>query len=159
MSAVASQSSAPVALALAIGLGCDRGTPLATVQQCLQQALALAGGTQADVAVLASIEAKADEAAFLQLAAQHGLPLHWYSAAQLAAVPVPNPSATVLRHVGTPSVSEAAALLAGRVPMSALLVEKHKHRGPDGKNATVSMARAAASFSASQFPTHLPDVS
>ena len=53
MSAVASQSSAPVALALAIGLGCDRGTPLATVQQCLQQALALAGGTQADVAVLA----------------------------------------------------------------------------------------------------------
>ena len=72
MSAVASQSSVPVALALAIGLGCDRGTPLATVQQCLQQALALAGGTQADVAVLASIEAKADEAAFLQLAAQHG---------------------------------------------------------------------------------------
>lgn len=64
MSAVASQSSVPVALALAIGLGCDRGTPLATVQQCLQQALALAGGTLADVAVLASIEAKADEAAF-----------------------------------------------------------------------------------------------
>ena len=55
--------------------------------------------------------------------------------------------------------SRAVGLLAGRVPMSALLVEKHKHRGPDGKNATVSMARAAASFSASQFPTHLPDVS
>lgn len=141
MSAVASQSSAPVAPSLAIGLGCDRGTPLATVQQCLQQALALVGGTLADVAVLASIEAKADEAAFLQLAAQHGWPLQWYSAAQLVAVPVPNPSATVQRYMGTPSVSEAAALLAAQTDLRALVVEKHKFRGPDGKNATVSIAR------------------
>ena len=152
MSAVASQSSAPVALALAIGLGCDRGTPLATVQQCLQQALALAGSTLADVAVLASIEAKANEAAFLQLAAQHGWPLHWYSAAQLAAVPVPNPSATVQRYMGTPSVSEAAALLAAQADPSALVVEKHKLRGPDGKNATVSIARMAAAPSTPFLP-------
>ena len=156
MSAVASQSSAPVALALAIGLGCDRGTPLATVQECLQQALALAGGTLADVAVLASIEAKADEAAFLQLAAQHGWPLHWYSAAQLAAVPVPNPSATVQRYMGTPSVSEAAALLAAQADLSALVVEKHKLRGPDGKSATVSIARMAAAPST---PFSSPSVS
>ena len=40
MSAVANQSPALVVPTLAIGLGCDRGTPLATVQQCLQQALA-----------------------------------------------------------------------------------------------------------------------
>ena len=156
MSAVASQSSAPVAPSLAIGLGCDRGTPLATVQQCLQQALALAGGTLADVAVLASIEAKADEAAFLQLAAQHGWPLQWYSAAQLAAVPVPNPSATVQRYMGTPSVSEAAALLAAQADLHALVVEKHKLRGPDGKNATVSIARMAA---ASSTPFSPPSVS
>ena len=129
---------------------------MATVQQCLQQALVLAGGTQADVAVLASIEAKADEAAFLQLAAQHGWPLHWYSAAQLAAVPVPNPSATVQRYMGTPSVSEAAALLAAQADLSALVVEKHKLRGPDGKNATVSIARMAA---ASSTPFSPPSVS
>ena len=159
MSAVASQSSAPVAPSLAIGLGCDRGTPLATVQQCLQQALALIGGALADVAdvaVLASIEAKADEAAFLQLAAQHGWPLQWYSAAQLAAVPVPNPSATVQRYMGTPSVSEAAALLAAQADLHALVVEKHKLRGPDGKNATVSIARMAA---ASSTPFSPPSVS
>ena len=70
--------------------------------------------------------------------------LHWYSAAQLAAVPVPNPSATVQRYMGTPSVSEAAALLAAQTDLSALVVEKHKLRGPDGKNATVSIARMAA---------------
>eukprot|EP01034_Spumella_vulgaris_P045428 gene45428-56587_t len=62
-------------------------------------------------------------------------------AAQLAAVPVPNPSATVQRYMGTPSVSEAAALLAARADLRALVVEKHKLRGPDGKNATVSIAR------------------
>ena len=154
MSAVASQSSAPVALALAIGLGCDRGTPLATVRQCLQQALALAGGSLADVVVLASIEAKADEAAFLQLAQQHGWPLRWFTATQLAAVPVPNPSATVQRYMGTPSVSEAAALLAAQADLRALVVEKHKLRGPDGKNATVSIARMVCQMpSASPTPT------
>ncbi len=146
MSAVARHSPAPVLPTLAIGLGCDRGTPLATVQQCLQQALALVGGALANVAVLASIEAKADEAAFLQLAAQHDWPLLWYSAAQLAAVPVPNPSATVQRYMGTPSVSEAAALLAAQADLHALVVEKHKLRGPDGKNATVSIARMVGSM-------------
>ena len=144
---------------LSAGLGCDRGTPLATVQACLHEALAQLGATPADIVAVASITLKADEPALAQLAALHGWTLQWFSPAELAAVPVPNPSATVLRHVGTPSVSEAAALLAGRVPMSALLVEKHKHRGPDGKNATVSIARAAASFSALQFPIHPSDVS
>jgi cobalt-precorrin 5A hydrolase len=56
---------------------------------------------------------------------------------------VPNPSETVRRYTGTPSVSEAAALLAAGAGMEALLVEKHKHRGPDGRNATVSVARIA----------------
>ncbi len=127
---------------LAIGLGCDRGTPEATVEACLHAALAQAGAQIAQVAVAASIEAKQDEAAFISLAARHGWPLRWYAAAQLAAVPVPNPSETVLRYMGTPSVSEAAALLAaGAADASALLVEKHRLRGPDGRNATVSIAR------------------
>ncbi|AVS72723.1 cobalamin biosynthesis protein [Paracidovorax cattleyae] len=127
---------------LAIGLGCDRGTPEATVEACLREALAQAGAQIAQVALAASIEAKRDEAAFLSLAARQGWPLCWYTAAQLAAVRVPNPSETVLRYMGTPSVSEAAALLAaGAADASALLVEKHRLRGPDGRNATVSIAR------------------
>ncbi len=101
----------------------------------------------------ASIEAKQDEAAFLSLAARHGWPLRWYAAAQLAAVPVPNPSETVLRYMGTPSVSEAAALLAaGAADASALLVEKHRLRGPDGRNATVSIARIRPPRKASPIP-------
>ena len=54
---------------------------------------------------------------------------------------VPNPSETVRKHTGTPSVSEAAALLAAGTDLSHLLIEKHRLRGPDGRNATVSIAR------------------
>jgi cobalt-precorrin 5A hydrolase len=42
--------------------------------------------------------------------------------------------------MGTPSVAEAAALLAARTSASELLVEKFKHKGADGRNATVSIA-------------------
>ena len=133
-------------LEIAVGLGCDRGTPLATLQQALDEALALAGACVADVAAAASIDLKADEPGLLALAALHGWPMTFYTPAQLAAVPVPNPSETVRRHTGSPSVSEAAALLAasaaGQVlPGTALLVEKHKCKGADGRNATVSLAR------------------
>lgn len=126
---------------IALGLGCDRGTPAATVAQCIAEALAACGSSLAEVAAVASIDLKADEAGFAELAARHGWRIRYYSAAELAAVPVSNPSETVRRHTGTPSVSEAAALLAAGVDSSRLLVEKHRHRGPDGKNATVSIAR------------------
>lgn len=132
---------------VAVGLGCDRGTPLATLQQALDEALALAGARLRDVAALASIDLKADEPGLLALAAQHGWPITFYTPQQLAAVPVPNPSETVRKYTGSPSVSEAAALLmaasvAGQlVPGTTLLVEKHKHRGAEGRNATVSLAR------------------
>ena len=126
---------------VAIGLGCDRGTPLATVLYALNAALAQVGLRHAQVRVLATIEAKRDEVAFVALAALGCWPLQFFSVAALAAVPVPNPSATVLRYMGTPSVSEAAALLAAGTEARHLMVEKFKHQGVDGKNATISIAR------------------
>lgn len=125
---------------VAAGLGCDRGASLDTVEQALAEALLQVGLDESAVQVLASIEAKADEPALLELASRRGWPLRFFSAAELAAVPVPNPSATVLRYMGTPSVSEAAALLAAGADAGSLLVEKLKHCGTDGKNATVSLA-------------------
>lgn len=126
---------------VAIGLGCDRGTSIATVEAAIGQALHQAGLGAGQVAVLASIDAKSDESAFLELASARGWPLVFYTAAQLARVKVPNPSETVRRFMGTPSVSEAAALLAAGA--QELIVEKHKLRGADGKNATVSLALVA----------------
>ena len=128
---------------LALGLGCDRGTPEATLRQAVDQALTQAGAVRADVAAVASITLKADEAGLLALCYAEGWTPVFHAPDVLARVAVPNPSETVRRHTGTPSVSEAAALLAaGRADeMHALVVEKHRLRGPDGRNATVSVAR------------------
>ena len=126
---------------VALGLGCDRGTPLTTLQLVIDEALISCQASLGDVAAVASIDLKSDEPALLQLAQEQGWSIRFYSAAELAGVEVPNPSETVRRHTGTPSVSEAAALLAAGADASQLLIEKHRQRGPDGRNATVSIAR------------------
>ncbi len=124
-----------------LGVGCDRGTPLETLETAVAQALNRAGLGAEAVRGIATIDKKQDEVCILTLAERRNWPLHFFSAEELAQVPVPNPSATVLKYMGTPAVAEAAALLAARVGAEKLLVEKHKHRGADGKNATVSIVR------------------
>ena len=126
---------------IALGLGCDRGTPVGTVARCIAEALAKAGAAPADVCAVASIDLKADEIGLAEVACANGWVIRFYPAAELATVEVPNPSETVRRYTGTPSVSEAAALLAAGADQTHLIVEKHKRRGPDGRNATVSIAR------------------
>ena len=126
---------------ITLGLGCDRGTPAGTIAQCITEALAKAGATLADVCAVASIDLKADEIGLAEVARANGWVIRFYPAAELATVEVPNPSETVRRYTGTPSVSEAAALLAAGADQTHLIVEKHKRRGPDGRNATVSIAR------------------
>ncbi|KAF0163519.1 MAG: cbiGb [Rhodocyclaceae bacterium] len=126
---------------IALGLGCDRGTPTETIAHAVDEALAACGAGTGDVAAVASIDLKADEAGLLSFAQVRGWQIRFYPAAELAAVEVHNPSETVRKHTGTPSVSEAAALLAAGADKTQLIIEKHKKRGPDGRNATVSIAR------------------
>jgi cobalt-precorrin 5A hydrolase len=127
---------------IALGIGCDRGTPAATIDRCISEALECCAAQLSDVAAVASIDLKADEPGLAAIAQQHGWAIRFYPAAELACVAVPNPSETVRRYTGTPSVAEAAALLAAQAEDArALIVEKHRLRGPDGRNATVSIAR------------------
>lgn len=121
---------------VALGIGCDRGAALATLEAALAQATADLGPVQ--VRCIASIDRKGDEPAILALAVALGVPVRLYTADALSQVAVPNPSQTVQRVMGTPSVSEAAALLAsgGR----SLLIPKRPYRGADGKNATIALA-------------------
>ncbi|MDQ7091395.1 MAG: cobalamin biosynthesis protein [Methylococcales bacterium] len=125
---------------LVLGLGCDRGTSLLTIETAINQALKSAQLSPNDIDHYATIDKKNDEQAFLQLAEKYQHPISFYSAEQLAKVDVPSPSAVVMKYMGTPSVSEAAALLAANATMKSLVVEKFKMRGEDGKNATVSIA-------------------
>lgn len=126
---------------LAVGLGCDRGAILPTLETVLDSALSLIDATRDNIVLFATIDKKNDEACMLQLAENLRVPLHFFTAEQLAAVTVPNPSETVRKYMGTPAVSEAAAILVAQTDASQLLVEKHKHLGTDGKNATVSIVK------------------
>ncbi len=124
-----------------LGLGCDRNTSLKTLQTAVNQALSLTQLNEKNVAGVATIDKKNDEKAILQLVEIQKWPIHFFMAEQLAKVQVPNPSEVVLKYMGTPAVSEAAALLAADVTMENLILEKYKYLGEDGKNATVSIAK------------------
>ncbi|MBK1734469.1 precorrin-3B C(17)-methyltransferase [Halorhodospira abdelmalekii] len=130
----------PPAVRVVVGVGCDRGAAQTTLEQTIRIALADAGLDFAAVAALATITLKQDEPALNALAAEQGWPLVCYSAAELAAIPVPHPSATVARYTGTPAVAEAAALRFADTDSRALLIEKRRRRGGDGKNVTVAVA-------------------
>ena len=124
----------------ALGIGCDRGTPLQSLQEALTLALKEKSIEVAQILRIATIDKKSDEVGILQLAELLGLKIQFYSAEELALVEVPNPSAVVLKYMGTPAVSEAAALLAAQTQMEDLVIEKYKYKGSDGKNATISVA-------------------
>ncbi len=58
-----------------------------------------------------TIDVKKDEEFCTMLANEYHAEVAFFTADELAAVDVPNPSETVAKHVGTPSVCEAAAIL------------------------------------------------
>ncbi|MBF0424172.1 MAG: precorrin-3B C(17)-methyltransferase, partial [Magnetococcales bacterium] len=126
---------------LAVGLGCDAGTSAATVRAALHQVLQNSFLNVEDIAVLATIDCKRHEEGLLALARTLHRKLVFYSAADLAAIEVPNPSATVARHVGTPTVAEAAAIRVAGGSQEDLVVTKQGFRGEDGKHCTVAVAR------------------
>ena len=80
-----------------------------------------------------TIDVKEDEEFCAMLVDDLGEELVYYSAEQLAKVEVPNPSKTVEKHVGTPSVCEAAAILGAN--NGKLIVPKVK-----GRNWTAALA-------------------
>ena len=80
-----------------------------------------------------TIDVKADEPFVQLLKDGYDEEVEFFTAEQLAAVEVPNPSDTVAKHVGTPSVCEAAAILGSN--HGKLIVPKIK-----GKNFTVALA-------------------
>ena len=79
-----------------------------------------------------TIDVKANEP-FVALLRKRGETVCFFSAEELAAVEVPNPSETVQKHVNTPSVCEAAAILGSN--HGKLIVPKVK-----GKNWTAALA-------------------
>ncbi len=110
---------------LAVGVGCNRGTPAEEIQAAIDQTLTEAGLELSSVAQLATIEDKADEAGLLETCDKRNWPLRIFSRREIATVTdLPNPSEWAQRALGVPGVAEPAALLAAN--SDTLLVEKQK---------------------------------
>ncbi|MFJ5614552.1 precorrin-3B C(17)-methyltransferase [Streptomyces sp. NPDC093221] len=136
---------------LVVGVGGSRGVGREEVVGLVRSTLAEAGLAQKSVSALATVDAKAGEEGIVAAAAEFGVPLLTYAAAELARTAVPNPSAAPLAAVGTPSVAEAAAILAAGTG-GQLIVEKRKsamataavaRRRPRGRLAVVGLGPGA----------------
>ncbi len=90
------------------------------------------------VRALATLDTRAAEPGIREAARQRGWPLTGHPAVALAAIAVPSPSVRVAAAVGTPSVAEAAALLAGgdllvpKTPHGRVTVALSRHVGQEG---------------------------
>lgn len=128
---------------LVAGIGCNRHTTKEEISALLQQVLDDHGLAAGSLCALASIDLKADETGLLALAADLGLPVHFYTRDELNQIRhVPNPSDMAVQHAGVKSVCEAAAILLAH--QGNLIVPKHKTH-----NVTVAIARRSCISSAS----------
>ena len=126
---------------LALGLGFQAGVSVEELLAGLAQfqgQLDMAPGT---AVVLAVVDKRLDSGALRSLVAETGLTLVPFSAAALAEVRVPHPGARVREALGTPSVAEAAALLAAGYPAAELIVGKTRIQGKSGAWMTFAAAR------------------
>ncbi len=96
------------------GIGCRRGTPADAILDALSSTLESHGIDIRSVCRIASIDAKKDEAGLNECADRLGVPLSFYSAEELAAVPGTFSASEFVREtVGVDNVCERAAVLAG----------------------------------------------
>jgi cobalt-precorrin 5A hydrolase/precorrin-3B C17-methyltransferase len=140
---------------LVLGLGCERGTPAAELVALAVSALSRVNADPFDIAVIATLDSRADEAAIRAVAAHFSVPLVTFPAARLEAETprLATPSAVVFAHTGCHGVAEAAAL-AEAGPSGRLALAKTK-----SAHATVAIAEsfeplAAISSRIDSAPSH-----
>ena len=95
-----------------VGIGCERGVSQKLISTAITEIFKQSSLSEAAIAGIATIDLKCDEVGLLEFCQHRNLLLLTYSAEVLQTVAVPNPSNAVESEVGTPSVAEAAALLA-----------------------------------------------
>ncbi|MBA3283111.1 MAG: precorrin-6Y C5,15-methyltransferase (decarboxylating) subunit CbiT [Acidimicrobiia bacterium] len=125
---------------IAVGVGCSSDATADEVAAVVADALGSAPSNTMPPAVVATVDRRRDHPAILALTGLHRsgrggpLPVMAFPSSLLAQVSVATPSAVVADAVGTPSVAEAAALLAAG-PGARLVVTKRK-----GATATAAVA-------------------
>jgi cobalt-precorrin 5A hydrolase/precorrin-3B C17-methyltransferase len=126
---------------LVVGVGAEKGVAAEVLDAAVHDVLKAHGLAAGSVAIVATLDRKADEEGFQTWLGQRGWPVVAYTAEQLAQVhAIPNPSHVVAQAIGAPGVCEPAALLASG--NGALMVPKQKHG-----RVTVAVARLSDPFS------------
>ena len=125
---------------LALGAGCERGCTPEELIGLVEASLAAAGLAPGALALVVSLDRKADEPAVHALAARFGVPARFFAADELLAETprLANPSAAVFRATGCYGVAEGAALAASG-PAGRLVVAKQR-----SARATCAIARAGS---------------
>ena len=112
---------------LHLGMGCKKGAENAYALYSLREEIMEKGFNPAAIASVCTIEIKKDEQLIKSVAKEfigEQAELEVYTAEQLKDIPVPNPSEHAMSAAGTPSVSEACAIMgSGR---GKILIEKQK---------------------------------
>lgn len=95
-----------------LGVGCSRNCPPDELAELVKRMMAEAGLDPKALHSINTVDLKADEPAILELAERLGVPLRFFTAAELEQKVgrVQNPSDVVFEEIGTHSVAEAAAL-------------------------------------------------
>ncbi|MBE9054515.1 cobalamin biosynthesis protein [Sphaerospermopsis sp. LEGE 08334] len=126
-----------------VGIGCLKGISPQLVGAAIEKVFQEYQLVYTDIAGIATIDIKASELGLREFCREHNLPLQTFTAEVLAGVSVPNPGKRITEIVGTPSVAEAAAILAAshKTLEVSLLVPKQIFRLP-GEVGAVTIAVA-----------------
>lgn len=117
-----------------LGIGCNRGTSMAEIEQVIDETLAEMKLSKKSVKAVASINLKKNEAGLLELTSKYNWPFVTYTPEELNETPMQNPSDTVFKYTGAYGVSEPASMRYANA--KELLLEKKK-----SGNVTISIAR------------------
>ncbi|MCG6138014.1 MAG: cobalamin biosynthesis protein [Nostoc sp. LLA-1] len=95
-----------------IGIGCQKGSSRKLIATAIEEIFQANQLAESAIAGIATIDQKAREVALIELCQLRNWPLKTFTAQMLSTVSVTNPSKIAEQAVGTPSVAEAAAMLA-----------------------------------------------
>ena len=110
-----------------LGIGCRKGTEPEAIEKAFQSFLEETGIREESIFRIATIDLKKEEEGLLRFARRHHLPLAFFSASDLEAVPGSFEESAFVREVtGAGNVCERAAAAGSG---GALIIRKHRYEG------------------------------
>ncbi len=139
-----------------IGIGCERNTSGTLLERSLDTSLSKLGIAKESIAGFASVDRKSDEIELIALVEKNNWPIRFFTSEELSSMKVPNPSETVMKEIGSPSVAEASSLLASGEGGKLLLEKNVSYANKSELGAvTIAIAQAKKPFAPNRGELHL----